>query len=162
MKKRYYILGLLLLSIMFTQIQCEDCYGLYGVFYVNNADYDVYLYISDGFSNAYPNTTIFFNDKNMKLIKRQEQIGVGNRFPLEEIIKSLPSDTLSIFYIHSDTLRKYSWEIIQCEYKILQRYDLSIIDIDKLKNEYGIPVIPYPPTETMKNMKMYPPYKKSL
>lgn len=32
-------------------------------------------------------------------------------------------------------------------------------DLHLLENEYGIPIITYPSTEIMKDIKMYPPYK---
>jgi hypothetical protein len=76
----------------------------------------------------------------------------------EDDVKKLSADTLSIYIFHSDTLRKYTWEQIREDYKILIRYDLSAEDITHLKDKYGIPVITYPPDERMKNMKMYPPY----
>jgi hypothetical protein len=76
----------------------------------------------------------------------------------EHWLSSFPKDTVSIYIFNQDTLDAYPWEIIQRDYKILQRYDLSLEDIYVLK-ENNIPVIPYPPNEKMKNMKMYPPYE---
>ena len=64
-------------------------------------------------------------------------------------------DTLSLFIFDADTLNMYSWEEIRSGYKILQRYDISPEDIKALKYN-----IFYPPTEAMKNIKMYPPYGK--
>jgi len=37
---------------------------------------------------------------------------------------------------------------------------LALTDVVTLKNKYGVPEIPYPPDERMKDMKMYPPYGK--
>jgi hypothetical protein len=79
--------------------------------------------------------------------------------PLENYFHKIPSDTLSVFYFHVDTINKYSWEEIRQGYKVLRRYDLSIDDLYLLYNKYDIPEIPYPPDERMKNMKMYPPYE---
>ena len=62
-------------------------------------------------------------------------------------------DTLSLFIFDADTFNMYSWEEIKSGYKILQRYDISPENIKALKYN-----ISYPPTEAMKNMKMYPPY----
>jgi hypothetical protein len=70
---------------------------------------------------------------------------------------SFPNDTISIYLFNKDTVDMYDWEIVQRDYKILQRYDLSLADIYALKEKNG-PVITYPPDERMKNMKMYPPY----
>jgi hypothetical protein len=111
-------------------------------------------------SHAYPDTIIFF-DKPLRYIKAQSYVVDDYcEKTIEQILRDIPSDTLSIFYFHSDTLNKYSWEEIQRDYRILQRYDLSIEDIHVLYDQYDIPEIPYPPTEIMKNMKMYPSYEK--
>ena len=48
----------------------------------------------------------------------------------------MPNDTLSFFFFHVDTVRKYPLEILQKDYKILRRYDLSSQDIITLKNQY--------------------------
>jgi 3-deoxy-D-arabino-heptulosonate 7-phosphate (DAHP) synthase len=67
---------------------------------------------------------------------------------------------MSVFYFHPDTVAKYKKEEIQRNYKVLRRYDLSVEDIQKLKNKNDVPVITYPPTEATKDIKMYPPYGK--
>lgn len=63
-------------------------------------------------------------------------------------------DTLSIFLISSNTMSKYAWDYISNAYDILCRYDLSGSDILNLNY-----TIPYPPSPTMKDMKMYPSYE---
>ncbi len=69
--------------------------------------------------------------------------------------ENMVKDTLSVFFFHQDTLQKYKWQEIKDKYKILKRYDLSLNDLQNLNFS-----IPYPPDETMKNMKIYPPYKE--
>jgi len=66
---------------------------------------------------------------------------------------SLPADTLSFFFFDADIIERYDWQIIRDNYMILVRYDFSQKDLQKLKWR-----IYYPPTEEMKDMKMYPPY----
>ena len=63
--------------------------------------------------------------------------------------------SLNYFLFYPDTLAKYDWETIRKDYKILIRYDLSRQDLKKLDWCFY-----YPPTEEMKGMKMFPPYKK--
>ena len=65
------------------------------------------------------------------------------------------SDTISIFIFSVDTLEKYTWDQIKSGYKVIIRYDLSYSNIRQLNY-----VIPYPPNESMRNMKMYPKYFK--
>lgn len=75
--------------------------------------------------------------------------------PLESLFASLPYDTLSVFVFHADTVHKYSWDEIRDDYNILVRYDLSKEDVKSFENY----TIPFPPTESMRNMKMWPPYE---
>ena len=73
----------------------------------------------------------------------------------KELIHSLsPSDTVSIFIFHTDTLMAYPWETIRDEYKILVRYDLNWEDIRNVNYH-----ILYPPTYEMERMHMWPPFK---
>jgi hypothetical protein len=60
-----------------------------------------------------------------------------------------------------DTLNKYPWETIRQEYNILVRYDLSLQDMNMLRNRNGDTEIQYPPDSRMRDMKMYPPYETS-
>lgn len=62
-------------------------------------------------------------------------------------------DTISFFVYDVDTLEKYPWDTIREQYMILQRYDLSLHDLQKLNF-----TILFPPSEAMRNMKMYPSY----
>jgi hypothetical protein len=135
--------------------------------YVNNSDFDIYYYVLDNHgayseSQTYPDTTISFDKKSMGSPLKANMYHVVNigTLPIENFFKKLPGDTLSVFYFHTDTVSRYSWEEIQHDYKILRRYDLSLEDIILLKNEYDVPEIPYPPNELMKDMKMYPPYEE--
>ncbi|GHU85653.1 hypothetical protein FACS1894153_1260 [Bacteroidia bacterium] len=108
---------------------------------------------------SYPDTTLpVYLDKNMIFMSEPntERTIFGTGIRWDKIIIELPKDTLSIFVFNYDTLKNYTWEEINENYKILVRYDLSYNDLNMLKF-----TIHYPPTIEMKNMKMYPPYKES-
>ena len=62
---------------------------------------------------------------------------------------------MSIYLFDAETVDNTPWETIREEYKVLKRYDLSLEDIQFLDYE-----ISYPPTEQMKDMRMYPPYEE--
>ena len=126
------------------------------MWFVNNTGYYIAGDVIFGGNNIYPDT--MFIIKPTGILKPYSHSNTPISFPLEDIIKKTPKDTLSFFFFHADTLEKYPLEILQRDYKILRRYDLSSQDVIALKNKYGIPEIPYPPDERMKNMKMYPPY----
>jgi len=65
------------------------------------------------------------------------------------------SDTIMIFLFDAETLENTPWDSVASKYLVLQRYDLSLKDLQKLDWE-----VTYPPTPEMKDMKMYPPYKE--
>jgi hypothetical protein len=162
MKKKYF--SAILISSIALLSSC-NCFlpNYYEIDYVNNADYDVHYRILDNSGedkNCYPDTTISFG-KRLGLVKAQSYFvdNIGT-LPIKNYFNNIPSDTLSVFYFHPDTLAKYSWEEIQRDYKVLQRYDLSIEDVKMLYNKNNVPKIPYPPTDAMKHMKMYPPYEE--
>ena len=62
-------------------------------------------------------------------------------------------DTLIIFVFNSDTLATYGWENVKDDYLISQRYDLSLNDLKRMNWHLS-----FPPTEEMRNIKMWPPY----
>ena len=72
------------------------------------------------------------------------------------IFKSLPADTLSIYIFSQDTLDRYNWAVVQSDYKVLQRYDISYDDFIKFRGEFY-----YPPTPKMKHIHMWPRYTAS-
>ena len=67
---------------------------------------------------------------------------------------SFPNDTLIVNIFDEEVLESNAWEDIGNNYMVLQRYDLSLQDLQQLNWQ-----ISYPPTEAMKDMKMYPPYE---
>jgi hypothetical protein len=163
MKKIYYsiISAIILLCIA---SKCEFAMDyFYSFFIYNNSNDTIFLYVALGGDEGieYPDTTISFSQNfvKQKQINPYQKYNDGHPYTIESLFSNrLHNDTLSIYIFNQDTLDTYSWDIIQRDYKILQRYDLSLEDIYALK-ENNVPVIPYPPSEKMKNMKMYPPYE---
>jgi hypothetical protein len=58
-----------------------------------------------------------------------------------------------IFILNEAIITNTSINTIETNYMILQRYDLTPTDLQKLDWQ-----VSYPPTEAMKDIKMYPPY----
>jgi hypothetical protein len=155
MKTQFFFLVLLIVTaFLLTACPVE----IHDDWYFDNHTNDaLVVYMALGIASAYPDTLLPSDVNNMHIGRsdphsKQPMYANGYVKP-EDIVKGLPLDTLSIFIIFEDTLLTYSWEVIRSDYKILKRYDLSLQDLQKLNY-----TIPYPPTETMKNMKMYPPY----
>ena len=59
---------------------------------------------------------------------------------------------LSFFFISADTLNKYGYDYVASHNKILARYDLTESDMRFLDM-----MIPYPPTDSMREMKIWMP-----
>ena len=64
----------------------------------------------------------------------------------------LPNDTLTIFVFDAEKLEARNAHV---KYSLLARYDLSLRDLQRANW-----VLFYPPLENMKDIKMWPPYKK--
>jgi hypothetical protein len=63
------------------------------------------------------------------------------------------SGIIMIYVFDAEVLDTVLWETVKEENMILKRYDLSLEDLQMLNWE-----VPYPPSEAMKDMEMYPPY----
>ena len=149
MKKIFLFSSLLLLFS-----QCRDdglsrSFGLY-----NNSGSPISFYMPWRHDIFYPDTILPEKNPNPHTFNERMIFSFGEgRFHENALFAMFPTDTMSIFFFDPDTLAKYDWEIIRQEYKILVRYDLSHNDLRKLNwNIY------YPPTEAMKDMKMFPPF----
>lgn len=142
------------LFLLFSQCG-NDGLARYIDFY-NNSGNPVCFYMPWERGIYYPDTVL--PEKNPEPYKFDERwsFNFGNPGMNEnQLFATFPTDTLSVFFFDPDVLSTYEWEIIRREYKILVRYDFSHEDLKKLDWR-----IDYPPTEKMKNMKMYPPYKQ--
>ena len=62
-------------------------------------------------------------------------------------------DTLWYFVFDAAIVENTPWEVVARDYLVLKRYDLTLKDLQRLDWK-----ITYPPTETMKDVKQYPPY----
>ena len=162
MKAQY--LFILCIFILEGACKCQNCLEYDTSIYIdNNSEFTISFYIPLIGMNGgiYPDTTITFDKKNVGYPTKSGDIahaGISN-ISLERWVQSFPNDTVSIYIFDKEILDSFLWEIIQQDYNILQRYDLSLEDFYTLYNKSKIPVITYPPTEAMKDMKMYPPYE---
>lgn len=56
--------------------------------------------------------------------------------------RSVPNDTISLFVYEWDSLATIPWDTIRSQYLILQRYDLSLKDLENRKFEIEYPYDP--------------------
>ena len=153
---------LIVFIITMTLYGCPDDFGI-DALRINNESADTLcVFLASGFVSAYPDTIIpkYSTELGLAVICPNsilELLPGGNRLYKYIFKERLPQDTLSVFIFKLDTLIAYNWNIIRRDYKISVRYDLSYPDLKSL----GF-AIPYPPTEMMKDMKMYPGYGSVL
>ena len=123
---------------------------------VNNSD----MTLVTNWTNDYPDTTL-----------RQKPYIVNNRtflippYSLKTYALTAPEwesfeenfgtyfDTLMVFIFDIDVFSHFEWPFIKENYLILQRYDLSLNDLQRLNWRLF-----FPPSERMRNIKMWPPY----
>lgn len=137
--------------LIFGFLTFTSCDYRYGFIFSNNSTHDVSLFFGvidrDFNRSLYPDTAII--GSMGELYKQCE----SKHYIYSDARKDPWNHTICLFIFDADTINTYSWQQIQDDYKVLQRYDLSPENLKTLKHQ-----IPYPPTEAMKNMKMYPPY----
>ena len=76
-----------------------------------------------------------------------------NSVELEYFMNRRNIDTICMFVFETEAIQQLSWDSIRLSYHVLQRYDLSVYDV----NSY-YPEICFPPSEAMKHIHMWPPY----
>ncbi len=143
MKKKLLIIGI----VVFLISSCKYFVEYFNeIWFYNNTKHSIAYYFALGgkygtyHPDNLPDTAAYlFRD-----IKSTDSTCILTRRTWEDFFKDFPSDTLSIYIFHTDTLDKYSWKEICEDYLVLKRYDLSLYDLKKLKFQ-----VPYPPSQTM-------------
>jgi hypothetical protein len=161
MKRRSIIRLAILFLIIITLQSCPMAMD-YGAAWIlrldNHSNKDLGVYLALGICSAYPDT-VFPADCLDNTIAgasafSTDVIYQSGSVKRESIFKGLPNDTLSVFIFNMDDLtQNSSCDDLTYGKRLLQRYDMSLEDMKGLGSK-----VPYPPTEAMKNMKMYPPY----
>ena len=164
MREIYRISVLIGFMMLFCTSACRLSFGEYNfsIHSINNADFDIGMEInfnSVDFSFTYPDTSLV-ETRVTRLweaipIKKDEEVltfEMGTSSWSKFFKQSVPSDTISFVVYDWEVLENTEWEEIRDNYMILKRYDLSLEDLQKLDF-----TLYYPPTEAMKDMRMYPP-----
>jgi hypothetical protein len=153
MKKIFLIIGSYLIFSAVTCTKDTDDEH-HHILFCNETDYNVYL----ARSYDYPDTSLLHTQNVMTpgWYRAVESHNYNNealtsRGSYES--KFISMDTLIVFVFNADTLSDYGWDNVKDCYKVAQRYDLSLSDIQNLNWKLA-----FPPTEEMRNIKMWPPY----
>ena len=68
------------------------------------------------------------------------------------------SDTISFFVFSSDSLSLLGWDSVRSSYNVLQRYDIRVNEYVSLYNNLKWDFPCFPPSQEMRDIKMWPPY----
>ena len=79
------------------------------------------------------------------------------RFQRKYFETDFPKGYYSVFFLSFETYLEKGWEGIRDDYDILVRYDLTYDNLKALND-----TIPFPPSEAMNNMKMWPSYEEVI
>lgn len=134
----------------------------------NNSQDSIYVHIgiqqnSDKSQDAYPDTSLIKESpftkgwnyaEEFRLIAPKSYGAIisipDNSENFDDFfMKYLPKDTLSVFFIKADTLKRYGYDDVKTNNRISYRYDLSRTNLKAINYN-----IPYPPTDAMKDMKI--------
>ena len=154
----------LLLSILFYSCFVDKPNEHYHIPFKNNADYSIYVYPSSKEQyHAFPSyqDTIlqpYYRDPSMdtacyKTMPKEENLDAMFMMATYEYVFGYEYDTLLVFVLNADTLETLGWDTVRVYYKVEQRYDLSLQDLQDVGFKLS-----FPPTEAMKYIHMWPPY----
>ena len=144
---------------LFLASMLASCDPLYSIYFVNRYDKNVYVeyYVSN-----YPDTTLLgtgcvYNPATQSQDTAHIYETIG-RLPDFFYYGGTRVDTVSFFIFDSDSVDYYSWDTVVKKNMVLQRYDLSMFDLENLMVGKGSSMLHFPPTEQMKHIHMWPPY----
>lgn len=130
--KRLLVLSFLLIFILLAS--CELFMEKWYFIYVKNNSHRT-LFITAGQElykmKPYPDTILPSLQPENEIISPNNKNKLISSQKWENVINSLPSDTLSIYIFDADSIEICGWENVAKDYKVLKRYDLSVDDLKK-------------------------------
>jgi hypothetical protein len=150
-----YSLSLLLCVLL---LSCESG-GHHEISFVNNSNRDIYV----DWDSLYPDTTraqwylMVSNAKSYKILSNNTSMSAlsVDKDSWENTFQHISSDTVMIFVYDAHALEANQGHSGQLYDFVIQRYDLSLQDLQRLNW-----TLTYPPSSNISGMKMYPPYGK--
>jgi hypothetical protein len=147
-----------LLLIMFICVSCRIPDFDTRLLFANNYDKAVYVGLSDMESDYKDTAYVYINYSIVNYDNRYKFYSDTVKefllyIPWEKLFEYGKRDTVSFYIFDATLLETTSWKKVREDYLVLQRYDLSLQNMKDLNW-----TLYFPPTEAMKDMKMYPPY----
>ena len=154
MKKLSYLL-LLFLTLTLLSGSCDDEKDRYKLRVNNLTDKSIYV----EWTTSYPDTSLItvtnptYNPSITKVEANTLQRSIYRNASKGLFYLEGKIEKLSVFIFDAETLETTPWDTVQSKSLVLQRYDLTLEELERLKW-----IIPYPPTSVMKDVEMYPRY----
>ena len=154
MKKMNYIL-FSTLTLLLISGSCHDEKEGYKLRINNLTDKSIYV----EWTTSYPDTSLItvtnptYNPSITKVEANTLQRSIYRNASKGLFSLQGKIEKLSVFIFDAETLETTPWDIVQSKSLVLQRYDLTLEELERLKW-----IIPYPPTSAMKDVEMYPRY----
>ena len=121
----------------------------------------VYCFIPEKRIKWSNDTTICFTKEDLRLLPLSpwgegEKYGVVSlgQGTIDYLFYCWESDTVSFFLFDKNVVDTMPWDEIVKNYCVLQRYDFTKEDLNRIRCH-----IYYPPTEEMATIHMFPPYE---
>ena len=131
----------------------ENCHDR--IYFLNKTSSTLYIKKED---SAILSSYCPYNNSHKALPNENNNTAFFNVFSgRSDCYENTLKDTLYVFIFEEDVLANHSWADVVDKNLVLQRYNLSLQDLQKLNWQ-----ISYPPSELMKDMKMYPPFPESI
>jgi hypothetical protein len=143
-----------IVMVLTMSFSCEDkLFPRISIGVINDSDHDIQylttIYEPEGL--IYPDTILPITlSPPFSLSKSKNSSYLDFNMTGKDLFSGIPSDTLSMYIFHTDTLALQDWETITADYNVLVRYDLSFEDLERLDWK-----VFYPPNEKMEGVKMF-------
>lgn len=126
---KFIYLKVLLALCLFSS--CEEAkFTVYSIIIKNKSNHNIQFFVArPGSEFLYPDTTLPTKKVGGPVILPSLSGYVDSSIKWEKQYAKLPSDKMSIYIFDSDTLKKYDWEDVRLNYRILKRYDLTLQDL---------------------------------
>lgn len=128
---------MLIISIHLTLLSSCECFmeKWYTIKIQNESNNQIY--VSAGCERyglfSYPDTLLPTSKPSLQLVNSNDYNKLRSGIKWEEIIKEQPENKLSIYFFNADTINQYEWQEIKQGYKVMERRDLSLEDLEGMK-----------------------------
>lgn len=167
-----------LFLLPFIVVACSSPYWVdrVNIIVANDSDKDIACFFPrasdyplEGYPyHVYPDTTITFAKNFVQFpfkAKTEKEYKFICYHNFAKVYEHYNTDTLSFFVFDNSIMtgkRSREWNDVAEEYDVLVRYDISLEDMRLLSVSNLSVEISYPPTQKMKDIKMWPPYEKVI